>query len=217
MGWLSTLAKVGLVGAAPFTGGASLAALPATSLLDKIGGGAAAAGTVMGGQQAGANNARVAQGQLDLSKDRNAIDLYGSQQNAQNQAAQTDLQRQAFTGQNRSNTAKQALIGALLGGGSKPGGLGAMLNGSPEAMAAMKTLSSQGSEAQAAPPSFSGGQTVAAPTLTQMPKIDIGDSKTGNLAKILQIIGAVSPALDGIGGGKKTTPPFNGGDFGGYG
>src|SRR6185369_2356311 len=154
MGWLSTLAKVGLVGAAPFTGGASLAAMPATSLLDKIGGGAAAAGTVMGGQQSGANNARVAQGQLDLSKDRNAIDLYGTQQNAQNQAAQTDLQRQQFTGQNRSSTAKQALIGALLGGGSKPGGLGAMLNASPEAIAAMKTLSSQGSEAQAAPPSF---------------------------------------------------------------
>jgi hypothetical protein len=177
--------------------------MPATSLLDKIGGAAGAAGTVMGGQQSGANNARVAQGQLDLSKDRNAIDLYGTQQGAQNQAAQTDLQRQGFEQQNRSATAKQALIGALLGGGSKPGGLGAMLNGSPEAMEAMKMLSSQGHEAQQTPLSFTGGKVLDAPTLTQMPKIDIGDSKTGNLSKILQIIGAVEPFIGaGMSGGK---------------
>jgi hypothetical protein len=203
MGLLSSLAKIGLGVAAPFTGGASLAAMPATGLLDKIGGAAGAAGTVMGGQQSGANNARVAQGQLDLSKDRNAIDLYGSQQAAQNQAANTDLQRQSFGTANRSATAKQALIGALLGGGSKPGGLGAMLNGSPDAMAAMKMLGSQGSEAQQTPLSFKGGEQIAAPTLTQMPKIDIGDSGSGKLSKILQIIGAVEPYISaGMGGGK---------------
>lgn len=203
MGWLSTLAKVGLATAAPFTGGASLMAMPATSLLDKVGGAAGAAGTVMGGQQAGANNARVAQGNLDLSSDRNKLDLYQAQQGAQNQAAQTDLQRQQFTGANRSTTAKQALIGALLGGGSQPGGLGAMLNANPDAMAAMKMLGSQGHEAQQAPPSFSGGEMVSSPTLTKMPTIDVGGGKTGNLQKILQIIGAVEPFIGaGMSGGK---------------
>jgi hypothetical protein len=70
-------------------------------------------------------------------------------------------------------------------------------------MEAMKMLSSQGHEAQQTPLSFTGGKVLDAPTLTQMPKIDIGDSKTGNLSKILQIIGAVEPFIGaGMSGGK---------------
>jgi hypothetical protein len=60
MGWLSTLAKVGLVGAAPFTGGATLAALPAVDAIAKGLGGVSQAKANNRGEQFG--------GQLDLEQ-----------------------------------------------------------------------------------------------------------------------------------------------------
>lgn len=223
MGWLSTLAKVGLVGAAPFTGGASLAAMP---LVDAVG----KAGQVAGGQQAGANNARVAQGQLDISRDRNVLDLYNSQQNAQNQAAQLDLQRKDHALDSRNRNAKSALIASLLNGGlpstsvaggKASGGLVEKLRTDPGAMAAMRNLGEQADKAQMAPMdwsqalNFQGGQVLDAPSLSDPQKIDIEGSKIG---KVLQIIGALS----GGGGGGDEKPkwggaPTNGGDWGGYG
>lgn len=196
MSFLSGLMKIGGAVAAPFTGGASLGLTGLGGALDKVG----KAGAVAGGQQSGANNARIAQGQLDLSRDRNVLDLYNSQQTAQNQAGQLDLQRKGFESSNRGTTAKQALIAALLGGGSlqptsiaggvRSGGLLEALK-HPEAMAAMKTLGGQASEAQSTPLSFMGGQMIAPPTLSAPQKIDIGNKGIGNiLTKIAQIAGA---------------------------
>lgn len=202
MGLLSSLMKIGGAVAAPFTGGASLALTGAGGLLDKVG----QAGSVMGAQQGGANNARVAQGQLNLGHDRNLLDRYGLEQRAQMDAGQMDLQRKGFETSNRSTSAKQALIGALLGGGLTPtsigpsgasGGLLRSLNANPEALAAMKLLGSQGSTAQNTPLQFTGGNIVAPPKLTDVPKIDVGGGKMGTLTKILQIIGS----FGGGGGG----------------
>ena len=208
MSILSSLLKLGGLAAAPFSGGASLALTAGGGIMDKIGGAAgatnalSAAGQVMGGQQSGKNNARLAQGQLNQGHDRDVLDLYHTQQGQQNQAAQTDLQRQQFATGNRSDTAKQALIGALLGGKLQPtkigpggasGGLMASLQANPDALAAMRTLGSQGSMAQHTPLSFQGGQTLAAPKLSDVPKLDEGGGVMGTMAKIAQIAGAVLP------------------------
>lgn len=199
MSWLSTLAKIGGIAAAPFTGGASLIPTALSAAGD--------IGSVLGKQQEGNAKGKVAQATLQQGQDRNAVDLYQAQQAAQNQAATTDLQRKQFETGNRSATAKQALIGALLGGGVQPvnvkdgassGGLLRSLNGNPDALAAMKLLASQGSAAQSAPLSFSGGQMVQAPTLTPLPKVDNGGFLSA-LANIAQLAGAASPYLKGLG------------------
>jgi hypothetical protein len=195
MGWLSSLAKIGGVVAAPFSGGASLALTGLGGALDGIG----KAGAVMGGQQGGANNARVAQGQLDLSRDRNALDLYNSQQGAQFSAGQQDLQRKGFETSDRSSTAKQALIGALLGGKMDPtsikggvasGGLLRALQANPDALGAMQRLGGSAGQAQIKPLEFTGGQMVAPPSLSAPQKIDVGGGKLGALSKIMQVLGA---------------------------
>lgn len=192
MGLLSSLLKIGGIAAAPFTGGASLLGTALGAAGDVAG--------VLGKQEQGAATGRAAQAQADLSHDRNAIDLYQAAQNAQNQSGALDLQRKNFEAANRSNSAKQALIGALLGGGVTPtsispsgasGGLLRSLNGNPDALAALKMLGSQGASAQATPLQFTGGQVVPPPTLSQVPQIDNGGFLS-TLARIGEIAGAVS-------------------------
>lgn len=199
MGLLSTLAKIGGVVAAPFSGGASLA-------LTTLGG----VSDVLGKQQQGAAQGRAAEAQAGMSRDRNAIDLYGTQQAAQDRAAQTDLQRKAFTTQDRGASAKQALLAALLGGDYQPsqvsvpgiknatvsGGLAASLKNSPGALAAMQKLAQQAGAAQdAGPPQFTGGQLIQAPTMTPLPTQSGGSKFLDILARIGQVGGAVAPML----------------------
>lgn len=227
MGILSSLMKIGGIAAAPFSGGASLALTGAGGLIDKVG----KAGAVAGAQQGGANNARIAQGQLDISRDRNVLDLYNSQQNAQNQAAQLDLQKKGYELDSRNRNAKTMLIASLLNGGMSPtslsggtasGGLAAKLRTDPGAMTAMRNLTEQADKAQMAPMDWSktytynGGQMVAPPTLSNPQKIDLGNKGLGNiLTKIAQIAGAFG-GMGGVGGGGGGAP-VNGGDWGGYG
>jgi len=196
MSFLSTLAKIGGAVAAPFTGGASLA-------LTALGG----VGDVLGKQQQGAAQGQAAQAQLQQGQDRNALDRYQAMQQAQNQAAQTDLQRKSFEDTHRGSTAKQALLAALLGGdyqGSNvsvpgiqnakvSGGLLESLKNSPDALAAMRNLHGQADQAQMAPMQFQGGQVLDAPSLTALPESGKGNSFLNILARIGQIGGAVSP------------------------
>lgn len=174
------------------------------SLLQSILSGAASLGSVLGKQAQGDASAQVQQGLLNNSNNSNMIGLYGQQQNAQNQAAQTDLERQQFGTNNRSQVAKQALIGKLLGGGLQPtsisvpgiksaqfsGGLLNSLNSNPGALAAMQTLGNQASTAQNTPLKFTGGNLVTPPTLGAMPDVtkSTAKAKTGG---ILQDIGAI--------------------------
>lgn len=205
MSFLSALGKLGSIALDFIPGGA--AAKTGVKIAKGIAKGAAATGdigSVLGKQQEGAAKGKVDQATLNQGQDRNAISLYQAQQAAENQAAQTDLQRQQFGTQNRSSTAKQALIGALLGGGVTPtsfsggqasGGLMRSLNGNPDALAAMKTLGSQGSQAQNTPLLFSGGEMVKPPAMTAMPQVDQGGIMS-TLAKLGELAGTASPYLN---------------------
>jgi hypothetical protein len=201
MGWLSSLAKIGGLVAAPFTGGASLALTGAAGAMDGIG----KAGSVMGAQQGGANNARVAQGQLDISRDRNVLDRYQAEQGAQFTAGNQDLQRKGYELDARNRNAKSMLIASLLNGGmpstsvaggKASGGLMEKLRTDPGAMTAMRNLTEQSDKAQMAPMDWSksytynGGNLLQAPTLSEPQKIDVGGGKLGTLTKIMQVLGA---------------------------
>jgi hypothetical protein len=201
MGLLSTLAKIGGIAAAPFSGGASLA-------LTALGG----VGDVLGKQQQGQAQGQVTQAQVQQNQDRNALDRYQTMQGAQNQAAQTDLQRKGFESSNRGTSAKQALLAALLGGdyqganvsvpgiknASVSGGLLDSLKNSAGARTAMQNLGQQASTAQTTPLQFHGGEMLAAPNLTALPEAGKSNSFLNTLARIAQIGGA---AASGFGKG----------------
>lgn len=175
------------------------------NILGKVAGAITGLGSVAGKQAEGDAKGLVSQAQLQQNQDQNALQRYQLQQNAQNQAAQTDLERQQFGTQNRAQTAKQALIGALLSGGipqtkvgpgGASGGIFSALQGNPDALAAMKTLGSQGATAQATPLQFTGGQIIAAPTLTPLPKAGKGSNILSSIARIAQLVGAAAPLLN---------------------
>jgi hypothetical protein len=66
------------------------------------------------------------------------------------------------------------------------------LNANPSALAALKTLGSQGSTAQQAPGAFTSPAPITPPTLTPVPQINAGDSGAGTVSKYLQILGAIA-------------------------
>lgn len=216
MGILSTLAKIGGVAAAPFSGGASLA-------LTALGG----VGDVLGKQQAGAASGRVAEGQLQQGQDRNAIDLYGQQQSAQDKAAQLDLQRKDYDAKSRSAAGKQALLAMLLGD-YKPssvsvpgvtnaqisGGMGETIKNNPQILDLLKSIASKGVTDQATPTTFTGGDLVKAPTLTPLPQQSKTSGILDTIARIAQIGGSLAPS---IANKSKIGAPSNAGDYGGYG
>lgn len=207
MGFLSGLGKIGgLIGGiagAPFTGGASL--------LPTILGGVGAASSVLGKQQEGKAAGANQQAQTQQAQDRNALALYQAQQQAQNTAAQTDLDRQRFASGEQGRNAKNALISALLGGGIAPtrvnvpgitpasisGGMLASLKNNPEALASLAMLKGQANTALEKGPSFTGGEMVKPPTLTPLPDLGKGNGFLNTLANIGQIAGSVSPFLKG--------------------
>lgn len=181
--------------------------IPGANYIEKGLNAAGSVGSVLGKQQQGKAAGKVSQAELNQRQDALALQKYQAEQGAQNTAAQTDLQRKGFETNNRSSTAKQALIGALLGGGVTPtsisggqasGGLLRSLNGNPDALAALKTLGSQGSAAQNTPLQFQGGAMLQAPTLTPVPQVDQGGIGS-TLAQALQLIGSF--------GGANVKPP----------
>lgn len=193
MGLGSLLGKIGKAALNIGTGGI------AGTIMDAAG----TMGSVLGKQQEGAAQGKLTQAQLQQQQDRTALDRYRAAQDAQFQAGNQDLQRQQFATNNRGTTAKQALIGALLGGGMTPtslsggtssGGLLRSLNANPEALAAMKALGTQGASAQAAPVSFTGGNVLTAPTATPLPQVDKGGFLS-TLATLGQLAGAASPYI----------------------
>lgn len=210
MGWLSALGKIAQIGsavAAPFTGGASLAATGALGALGKVGKIASAAGAVgdvLGKQQAGAAKGAVDTAGVTQAQDRNAISLYDAQQNAQNHAADTDIERKKLTTSDRSANFKQALIAELLGHGGggismagipqASGGLSELLKGDG-AQAALSSFGGAARTAQDTPLAFTGGEMVKAPSLTALPE-QSGTSKFADtIARIAQLGGAAAPFI----------------------
>jgi hypothetical protein len=205
MGWMDALSKIG-------------------GLIGKAGPAMGAAGMVLGKQQQGDAQGRLAESGVIQGENRNAVDLYGTAQNAQNSAGRLDLDRKAFTTQNAGDNFKQALIAELLGsgGGLSMPGIPQMSDGMMDALkgdgakAAIASFGSRARSAQDAPPSFTGGELLAPPTMAAMPEQSGGSKFADILARIAQLGGAVSPLLKKSGGGGSGMPT-NGGDFGGYG
>jgi len=167
------------------------------------------ASSVLGKQREGAAAGRQAEGTATQNQDRNAIALYGTRQGAENQAAQTDLDRKKYTDTSRGTNANRAIVSALLGGGrmashiSVPGVRNATVTGgpmaalaaNPDALAALASLGSQSSSALTNPAAFTGGNMVAPPALTALPKESKGGGFLDSIANIGQIIGAASPYI----------------------
>lgn len=197
------------------------------SFIPGIGPALGAASSVLGKQQEGKAKGAVDTAGVTQGQDRNAISLYQAQQDAQNKAAQTDLDRQKFGADEQGRNAKNALIAALLGGNmprtsiNVPGIQSATVSGgpmdalknNPEALASLSMLKGQANKSLASGPSFTGGATVAAPKMTPLPEMGKGNSFLNTLATIGQLMGAAAPYL------KKQAPgdPIDGGDWTGGG
>lgn len=199
MSFLSMLANIGGLAAAPFTGGASI---PIGAAIGNV-------SSVLGKQQEGKAKGAVDTAGVTQGQDRNAIALYQAKQAAENAAAQTDLQRQQFGANEQGRNAKNAILSALLGGnlprtsinvpgiqsGSVSGGLIDALKNNPEALASLATLKGQANQSLASGPSFKGGATVAPPSMTPLPDTGGGNNFLSTLANIGQLIGAASPYI----------------------
>lgn len=210
MSFLSALKGIGSL-ALDFIPGGS-AAKGGAKLAMNLAKGAKAAGdigSVLGKQQEGKAKGAADTADLTQAQDRNAISLYQAQQAAQNQGAQTDLERQKFTSDQQGVNAKRALLSSLLGGNlprnsisvagipqaKVGGGMLDAIRGNPDALAALRNLQGQADKAQMAVPSFTGGSMVAPPSLTKLPDTGGGNSFLSTLANIGQLAGAASPYL----------------------
>jgi len=168
---------------------------------------ATAAANMYAKQQQGKAQGAAQQAGIQQQQDRDATSNYSVAQNAQMQAGQQDLDRQKFVQSSMGTNARDAMIGALLGGfqpRSKGGIVGGLLT--PEFAASAKELNRQGLEKQFTPASFTGGAVLPQPGLTALP--DTGGNTYANaLAAVAQLVGAASPYLKKGGG--------NNGDYGG--
>jgi len=204
MGLLSSLLGIGGAIAAPFTGGGSLA-------LSALGG----LGRVAGQAAAGSSAQRQDENQQQLTRDQLLNQQYNTQQGAQMQAGNLDLQRKQYTDSSRGNNAKQALIASLLQNYSPTavsvpgiknadvgGGLGnAMLN-NPNAQASLAQLYKDALAAQMNPQQFSGGQMLTPPTIAE-PK---GSSGLEKVLGGVGLGGSLLGALSGLGSGQSQMP-----------
>lgn len=212
MGFLSSLGKIGSLALDFIPGGG--AAKGGVKLATKLAKGAKAAGdisSVLGKQQEGKAKGAADTAGLTQAQDRNAISLYQAQQAAQNQGAQTDLERQKFTSDQQGVNAKRALLTSLLGGNlprnsvsvagipqaQVGGGMLEALRNNPDALAALRNAHGQADKAQMAVPSFAGGAMVAPPKLTGLPDTGGGNSFLSTLANIGQLAGAAGSAFKG--------------------
>ncbi len=177
-------------------------------LLGRILGAVTGLGGVLGKQQAEKGSALATQAQLQQGQDRNALELYQTQQGAQNTAADLDLKRKAYDTTHRSSAGKEALI-AMLMGNSTPsrvsvagipeaqisGGMGESIRNSPQMLDLLKSIAAKGTADQATPQTFTGGNVVAPPTLTPLPQTGKTDSILNTIARIAQLAGTAAPLL----------------------
>lgn len=191
------------------------------SFIPGVGPALSAGASILGKQQEGKAAGAASQAQIQQGQDRNAISLYQAQQGAENDAAQRDLERQKFGAGEQGRNAKNAIYAALLGGGiprtsinvpgipsaNVSGGLMEALKNNPEALASLSMLKGQANTALEKGPTFTGGNRVAAPTMTPLPDMGKGSGFLSAIANIGQIIGGVSPYM------KKK--PATDGDYGG--
>ena len=196
MGFLSALGKIAPF-AASFIPGVGPALSPA---LGAIG----AASQVGGKQAAGAAEGRIREADLLQRQDQLRNSQYGTQQGAEMNAGQLDLQRKGFTEGARGSRAKQAFLADLLGNYqptrvSVKGVPEANISGGPQIGAggkqAMAELSRQALLAQLTPDKFEGGNVLAPPELSTLPQAGKFDTTRSALSQIGQVGGALAPFL----------------------
>lgn len=174
-------------------------------VIGRIGAGVLGLGNVLGKQQQSEAEGQLKQAQVQQGQDRNAIDLYGTRQDAQFKAGQQDLDRQTFTTKNRGDVFRQALMAELMPqlmkGVSMPGVPQASggtfdVASSPGALEAIKAFGSQAHTAQDTPVQFVGGEMLKAPTLTPLPQTSKGSNILSTIARIAQLANAGTMGRD---------------------
>ena len=206
MSFLSTLGKIAGIGAS-FIPGVGPAASLGMKTLSKAPTALAALGAaseVGGKQSAGAAEGRIKEADLLQRADKLLNQQYGTQQGAESNAGQLDLQRKNFTEGARGGRAKQALLADLIGGYqptrvSVKGVPEANISGGAQIGAggkqAMAELSRQALLAQLSPDEFTGGKVLAPPTMSALPQQGGLDKTRSVLSQIGQFGGAVAPFL----------------------
>lgn len=202
MGWLSALADIGLGAAAPFTGGASLAAIPLANMAigSAQGSGASPTGAnsatdlsqLLGKYASGQANGMVNQANVQNNYDKNALQLYQEQQAAAKMGLEAPgyLAGQTARGDLMANLQPASFSGLpsyihipTMTGGLTPADLG------PNARSAGTNLSQQSlSKLLAGPSSY----MPTAPSLTPLPT---SSGLAGNLALGLGLAGTAGSDL----------------------
>lgn len=177
-----------------------------------------ALGKVFGGASEASAQNQLERQQLEQNRNRQLIDLYGTQQGAQMQQGQLDLQRQAFQSGEEGTRLKRALLGQLLGnaqaldidipGIQKPkmtGGLSvnSLGQGGRDIGAEMTARALMQLRAQ---PKYEGGQILQAPTIAPIGKTG-GNGFLNALGTIGSLIGGAGSMFGGQRQQPGATPP----------
>ncbi len=223
MSFLSALGKIAGI-AAPFIPGVGPAASLGMKALSKAPTALSALGNVASNASAGRAAGREKEIDIEAKRDQLRNQQYGTQQGAEMNAGQLDLQRKNFTEGARGGRAKQALLADLIGGYqptrvSVAGVKNADISGGPQLGAggkqAMAELSRQALLAQLSPDEFTGGKVMAPPSLSQLPQAGKLDSFLNTLGPAAAIGGALGSsfgnkpqaAAPGPMGAGSTVPP----------
>lgn len=163
---------------------------------------ASLAGGLLGKGAQKSAEGRMSEANLLQGQDALRNQQYTTRQNAETQAANTDLQRKNFEENSRGGRAKQALIGQLLSGGglqdahiNVPGIQTAQVSGGlrPSALGAggqnvAALLAKLAEEKMQTPESYTGGNVLTPPQLSGIPKAS-GWEKAAGIGGILGTLG----------------------------
>lgn len=164
------------------------------------------AGDTAGGRATG----RQAEAVINNARDNTAMQGYGIQQGAQNQAGQLDLQRKNFTEDARKGRAQQALMGDMFSHYSPvdintPGVPHSQISGGLQigegGKQAMGELMKQALMAQLQGDTFTGGKLLTPPAQTPLPQPGKLDSFLNSLGTFGSLAGSVAANLPQKGGG----------------
>ena len=172
--------------------------------------GAGLLGNIFGKSAESSAKGRAAEADILQRQDMLRNQQYGTAQNAQMQAGGLDLQRKGFTEDARLNRAKQAALADLMMNYSPrqvsvPGVPQANISGGTKlgegGRAGLAEMQKQALAALLAGDKFEGGQMLAPPQLSPLPKAGKMEKIGGILGNIGNIAGGLGAAFGDLGGG----------------